>query len=74
MAWTSVAAAQTITAWTSVANAAFPTSLVTTGGTPIGLLMALTHAETIIITGQPWTSVITATTGGWTSVVTSTNP
>lgn len=70
MIWTSVVT-QTTGGWASVANATIPSSLVSTGGEPIGMLMALTYAGDVTVFGVPWTSVITQTSGGWTSVATS---
>lgn len=72
MSWTSIAT-QNTGGWTGIPNATVPQSVVATSGEPIGLLMALTHAQTFSVIGQPWTSVITQTSGGWTSVATQNN-
>ena len=69
MSWTSVTT-QTTTEWTSVMNAVVPSSIIAIGGEPIGLLLALTHAQTVSVVGAPWTSVVTQTNSGWTSVAT----
>lgn len=69
MVWTSVVTQQT-GGWTEVPNATIPSSIFASGGEPIGLLMALTYAETSSVVGQPWTDVATQSSGGWTSVVT----
>lgn len=68
MVWTSIIT-QTTGGWTEIPNATVPSSIIASGGEPIGLLLALTYAQTVSVVGQPWTDVSTQTSGGWTSVL-----
>lgn len=55
------------TSWTNVAKAIIPTSSTSTGGTPIGLLLALT--QNVTTTGSGWSNVSKASTPtNWTKV------
>lgn len=67
--WTTINKA-TGTAWTSVAGATLgSSSIMSTEGVPIGLLLALTYSTTSSVTsGLQWTTVSKATGTSWQTI------
>lgn len=60
--WTKITKASG-TGWTKIAKAVDPVT--STGGTPIGLLLALTYANT---TDSLWTKITKASNTTWTKI------
>jgi hypothetical protein len=63
--WTSIAAA-TGTSWTNIAKATSGNSI--PGGTPIGLLLALTYGEDTSGGVGAWTKITKASGTSWTNI------
>lgn len=63
--WNTVASPTT--SWTDVPISTGSNTVIN-GGEPIGLLLALTYAGTIIIPNDPWTQVPNGSGTSWTSV------
>lgn len=57
-----------MTGWTNVPKPTNPTVNIFTGGTPIGLLLALTYTTVTSSVASAWTPINKPTVYGWTSV------
>ena len=60
MAWTNVVKASG-NSYTKVAKPVFSSIASQSSGSPIGLLLALTYAGTVVTTTDPWTNIAKAT-------------
>lgn len=69
--WTNIPK-QTSTGWTDVPGPTDGASTVIHAGEPIGLLLALTYANTIVIPTNIWTDIIKANGTGWTNIAKAT--
>lgn len=71
--WTSIPKS-TASVWTAIPKPPTTSSIATfTGGTPIGLLLALTQSTTSVITGgDNWTRISKASGQTWTAIIKAT--